>query len=138
MLNALFFMFQIYSFRPNDPFNNNTANQLDEFEIFAAAYIIERPGIEAQRSRKRLFFHRKISNSLNLNNIAILERKINYFCLRSNFRGWTTLNHQTLRSHLFTEIFIQKMLPIIKIFKPFIFETFISCWIISSYKIFSE
>ena len=38
-----------------------------------------------------------------------------------------TLNQQTLHLHLFIEIFIQKMLAIIKIFKPFTFETCISC-----------
>ena len=40
-----------------------------EFEIFLWEIrpTIERPGLESQRSRERLFFHRKISNSLNLN-----------------------------------------------------------------------
>ena len=35
-----------------------------EFEIFL--WKNERPGLESQRSRKRLYVHRKISNSLNL------------------------------------------------------------------------
>ena len=33
---------------------------------------IERPGLESQRSRKRLFFHRKISNSLKLFNVIVI------------------------------------------------------------------
>ena len=35
---------------------------------------IKRPGLESQRSRKRLFFHRNISNTLNLNLICIYMR----------------------------------------------------------------
>ena len=35
---------------------------------------IERPGLESPCSRKRLLFHRKISNSLNLNLICIYLR----------------------------------------------------------------
>ena len=43
-----------------------------EFEIFlwkknAFDCAVERPGLESQRNRKRLFFDRKISNSLNIN-----------------------------------------------------------------------
>ena len=34
---------------------------------------IERPGLESERSRKRLFFHRKISNSLHYNNLFHLR-----------------------------------------------------------------
>ena len=49
-----------------------------------------------------------LPNNLFNNNIAIFEKKIIYFCLKSNFCGWTTLNQQTLHLHLFIEIFIQK------------------------------
>ena len=45
--------------------------RLQSIEIRAA---IERSGLESQRSRKRLFSHRKISNSLNLNLICIYLR----------------------------------------------------------------
>ena len=35
----------------------------------------EEPGLESRHSRKRLFFHRKISNFLNLNLFAVLQYK---------------------------------------------------------------
>ena len=37
--------------------------------------VIERPGLESRRSRKRLFFQWKIANSLNLNLIFIIAIK---------------------------------------------------------------
>ena len=52
-----------------------------------AGWLIERPGLEYQRSWKRLFFHRKISNSSNLilklfftfSKHQILPKTIKYF-----------------------------------------------------------
>ena len=35
--------------------------------IFKDESILNRPGLESRQSRKRLFFHRKISNSLKFN-----------------------------------------------------------------------
>ena len=46
-------------------------------EIFATA--IEKPGLESQHSRKRLFFHIKISNSLTIKFKILLSLKIQTF-----------------------------------------------------------
>ena len=50
---------------------------------------IERPGLESQRSRKRLFFHRKISNSSNFYLILIKMYFLNFISKAINLNPST-------------------------------------------------
>ena len=91
----IIFLFQIFLSKIifsilNDPFNNIAIFKLDSWvRNFCHC---KRPGLQSRHSRKLLFFHRKISNSFNLN-ITIFESKIIYLCLRPNFCSRTTLIH---------------------------------------------
>ena len=60
MFNAVFF--QVYSLK--------SVINFKALEVLLPA--IERPGLESQRSRKRLFFHRRTSNSLKFEFICII------------------------------------------------------------------
>ena len=53
----------------NNTFNNVFCNRTFPYYFIlqmSSRLAIERPGLESRHSQKRLFFHRKISNSLNL------------------------------------------------------------------------
>ena len=50
-----------------DPFGNQNFVNKSYFNITIVALAIERPGLKSRHSRVRLFFHRMISNSSNLN-----------------------------------------------------------------------